>query len=572
MANKTSTPAWLTTFLLRVAGGINYRKLVKASKNPQQASEATLRGILTYGKDTEFGKEHDFDYILAAKDDKELYKRYAEKIAPSDYEDYRPYIERHKNGDSNVLVPGKPVMYATTSGTTNEPKWIPITDVYLKNVYGKMTKVWLYNYIMNRPKAFYGKLVTIVSKDVEGYAPDGTVAGSVSGVTRRDAPSFVKELYAVPGGVYGIKDYTARYYTIMRLSIEVDAAIFITANPSTLVEVQKNVDKYYDQYCDDIEKGTLSHDFDIPEDIRKEVEAQIEPNPTRAAELRELKKKYGRVLPKHYWPNLQVLNTWKCGNTYVYLDKIKGFFPDCCLHQEFGYFSSECRFGLVMDDTNYTTLFPHYHYYEFIAEEDVDKLNDPAAMKNVKFYQLHELKQGKRYCPFVSTYAGLYRYNMNDLIEVGTPYFNTPRVFMIQKVNGIVTMTGEKLHERQFLEAVNKAAKQMTLDVKFFIGFADLSISAYHFYYEFADQNTTQAQCDEFTKLVDKLLSEENIEYKAKRESFRVGDPIGHCLVENSFELFKGACIAEGARDGQFKLNLLLQDEKRHEKFKKLVK
>ena len=572
MAKKTSTPAWLTTFLLRVAGGINYRKLVKASKNPQQASEATLRGILTYGKDTEFGKEHDFDYILAAKDDKELYKRYAEKIAPSDYEDYRPYIERHKNGDSNVLVPGKPVMYATTSGTTNEPKWIPITDVYLKNVYGKMTKVWLYNYIMNRPKAFYGKLVTIVSKDVEGYAPDGTVAGSVSGVTRRDAPSFVKELYAVPGGVYGIKDYTARYYTIMRLSIEVDAAIFITANPSTLVEVQKNVDKYYDQYCDDIEKGTLSHDFDIPEDIRKEVEAQIEPNPARAAELRELKKKYGRVLPKHYWPNLQVLNTWKCGNTYVYLDKIKGFFPDCCLHQEFGYFSSECRFGLVMDDTNYTTLFPHYHYYEFIAEEDVDKLNDPAAMKNVKFYQLHELKQGKRYCPFVSTYAGLYRYNMNDLIEVGTPYFNTPRVFMIQKVNGIVTMTGEKLHERQFLEAVNKAAKQMALDVKFFIGFADLSISAYHFYYEFADQNTTQAQCDEFTKLVDKLLSEENIEYKAKRESFRVGDPIGHCLVENSFELFKGACIAEGARDGQFKLNLLLQDEKRHEKFKKLVK
>lgn len=572
MAKKTSTPAWLTTFLLRVAGGINYRKLVKASKNPQQASEATLRGILTYGKDTEFGKEHDFDYILAAKDDKELYKRYAEKIAPSDYEDYRPYIERHKNGDSNVLVPGKPVMYATTSGTTNEPKWIPITDVYLKNVYGKMTKVWLYNYIMNRPKAFYGKLVTIVSKDVEGYAPDGTVAGSVSGVTRRDAPSFVKELYAVPGGVYGIKDYTARYYTIMRLSIEVDAAIFITANPSTLVEVQKNVDKYYDQYCDDIEKGTLSHDFDIPEDIRKEVEAQIEPNPTRAAELRELKKKYGRVLPKHYWPNLQVLNTWKCGNTYVYLDKIKGFFPDCCLHQEFGYFSSECRFGLVMDDTNYTTLFPHYHYYEFIAEEDVDKLNDPAAMKNVKFYQLHELKQGKRYCPFVSTYAGLYRYNMNDLIEVGTPYFNTPRVFMIQKVNGIVTMTGEKLHERQFLEAVNKAAKQMALDVKFFIGFADLSISAYHFYYEFADQNTTQAQCDEFTKLVDKLLCEENIEYKAKRESFRVGDPIGHCLVENSFELFKGACIAEGARDGQFKLNLLLQDEKRHEKFKKLVK
>ena len=569
---KNSTPAWLTTFLLRVAGGIQYSKLVKASKDPKTAGEKTLRAILEYGKNTEYGRAHRFDYILNAADGDELYKRYKEQIAPGDYEDFRALIDRHKNGEADVLVPGKPVMYATTSGTTKEPKWIPITDVYMKNIYGKMTKVWLYNYIMNRPKAFYGKLVTIVGKDVEGYAPDGTVAGSVSGVTRRDAPSFVKELYAVPGSVYGIKDYNARYYTIMRLGIETDATIFITANPSTLVEVQKNVDKYYDAYCDDIEKGTLSKDFDIPEEIRKDVEAQISPNPKRAAELRALKKKYGRVLPRHYWPHMQILNTWKCGNTKVYLDKIEGFFPDCCLHQEFGYFSSECRFGIVMDDTNYSTLFPHYHFYEFMAEEDVDKLSDPEALKTAKFYQLHELEQGKRYCPFVTTFSGLYRYNMNDLVEVATPYFNTPRVFMVQKVNGIVTMTGEKLHERQFIEAVKNASAESGMEVKFFVGFADLSVSAYHFYYEFADPNTTQEQCDNFTKLVDKYLREENVEYVAKRDSFRVHDPIGHMLVDNSFEKYKAACIAEGARDGQFKMNLLMQDDKRHEKFKTLVK
>lgn len=573
MVQKKTMPAWLVTFLLNVAGGINYSKLVKASKNPRKASEQTLRGILTCGKDTEFGKEHDFAYILEAQNDEELYKRYAEKIHPSDYEDYRPYVERHKNGEANVLVPGKPVMYATTSGTTSLPKWIPITDVYLKTVYGKMTKVWLYNFIQNRPRCFYGKLLSIVGKVIEGYAPDGTVFGSVSGVTQRDAPRFVKDLYTNPACVYRIEDYKARYYTIMRMGIEYkDVSIIITANPSTIVEMQKNINEFYDAYVEDIEKGTLNKDLNIPEEIRAEIQTWLSPNPKRAAELRELKAKYGNPLPKHYWPNMQILNTWKCGNTKVYLDKFAGTFPDKMLHQEFGYFSSECRFGLVMDDTNYTTLFPHYHYYEFIAEEDVDKLSDPEAMKKVKFLQLHELQQGKRYCPFVSTYAGLYRYNMNDLVEVGTPYFNTPRVFMIQKVNGIVTMTGEKLHERQFIEAVNKAAKESGREVKFFIGFADLSISAYHFYYEFADQTTTQEQCDEFTKLVDKYLREQNVEYVAKRDSFRVGDPIGHCLVENSFEKFKAACIAEGARDGQFKLNLLLQDEKRHAKFKKLVK
>ena len=573
MAKKASMPAWLCTFLLRVAGGINYRKLVKASKNPRKASEQTLRGILAYGKDTEFGREHDFEYILDAKDDVELYKRYSEKIAPSDYEEYRPYVERHKNGEANVLVPGKPVLYATTSGTTSQPKWIPITDVYLKTVYGKMTKVWLYNYIQNRPKAFYGKLLSIVGKVVEGYAPDGTVFGSVSGVTQRDAPGFVKELYTNPADVYRIEDYKARYYTLIRMGIEYkELSLLITANPSTIVEMQKNIAEFYDQYIEDIENGTLNAKLNIPQDIRDAIQPWLTPNPKRAAELREIKQKYGTPLPKHYWPNLQILNTWKCGNTQVYLDKFEGTFPEKMLHQEFGYFSSECRFGLVMDETNYTTLFPHYHYYEFISEADVDKLSDAEAMKTVKFYQLHELEQGKRYCPFVSTFAGLYRYNMNDLVEVGTPYFNTPRVFMIQKVNGIVTMTGEKLHERQFIEAVTKAQMESRKNVKFFIGFADLSISAYHFYYEFANQDTTQAECDEFTKLVDKYLREQNVEYVAKRDSFRVGDPVGHCLVENSFERFKAACIAEGARDGQFKLNLLLQDEKRHAKFKNLVK
>ena len=261
---------------------------------------------------------------------------------------------------------------------------------------------------------------------------------------------------------------------------------------------------------------------------------------------------------------MQILNTWKCGNTQVYLDKFKDSFPESMLHQEFGYFSTECRFGLVLDDTNYTVMFPHYHYYEFVAEDEIES-------ENPHFLQLHELEQGKRYCPYVTTFAGLYRYNMNDLVEVATPFLNTPRVFLIQKINGIVTMTGEKLHERQFIAAVKAAEEASGRQTKFFVGFADLEKSAYHFYYEFADQNTTQADAETFTAVVDENLKKMNIEYEAKRASFRVKDPITHRLVEQSFEKFKAACIAEGARDGQFKMNLLMQDEKRHAKFKALV-
>ena len=560
---KPSCP-FVPNFLLGVAGGIQYLRLKSASRNPRKSSEKTLRGILEYAKDTEYGREHHFEQILAAKTDTELYRLYQENVKPNDYEDLRGYVEKHKHGEENILFPGKPVMYATTSGTTTEPKWIPITDLYLNNVYGKMTKVWLFNFIKNRHNVFSGKILSIVGKVVEGYAPDGTVFGSVSGVTQRDCPGFVKALYSNPQCVYSIADYNARYYVLMRMGVEQNITLIVTANPSTIVELQNNVNRFFDDYVTDIENGTISDKISLDPEIRKELEACVKPNPKRAAELRALKAKYGNVLPKHYWPNLQILNTWKCGNTNVYLDKFKDSFPEGMLHQEFGYFASECRFGLVLDDTNNTVLFPHYHYYEFVK---ADELNDP----NARFYQLDELVEGERYCPFVTTFAGLYRYNMNDILEVGPKFKGTPTVHMIQKTNGIVTITGEKLHERQFIEAVHKAEEETGLKTRFFIGFADIAISAYHFYYEFADQTVSQEAAEEFSKVVDKYLRAQNIEYVAKRDSLRLKDPVTHRLVSESFEKFKERCIAEGARDGQFKLNILLQDEGRHAKFKDLV-
>ena len=550
---------------LGLVGEIQKSKLNKASKDVKKSQEVTLRRILEYAKDCEWGKAHNFEKILEAKNADELFKLWQENVKPQDYEDLREYVERHKKGEENILFPGKPMMYATTSGTTKEPKWIPITDEYYNNAYSKMTKLWLHSFQMHRPKVFENVCTSIVGKAIEGEAPDGTVYGSVSGVTRRDCPEFIKGLYAEDNAVFAISDYKARYYTIMRTGIEKDVHLLVTANPSTIVEMQNNVNEFFDEYVKDIENGTLSENLNIEPELRKDIEARFSPNPERAKELRELKEKYGTVLPKHYWPNIQVLTTWKCGNTHVYMEKFKNSFPENMLHQEFGYFASECRAGLVMNGADDTVLFPHMHYFEFISEEDLGK-------DNPTFLQLHELEVGKRYCIYVTTFAGLYRYNMNDLVKVTGFYGTIPTIQFIQKVNGIISLTGEKLHERQFIEAVQQTEKEMNLYTKFFVGFADVDKSNYQLYYEFADKSVDQAKAEEFTNVVDAKLKEINIEYEAKRASFRVKDPETHILQEESFETYKARCIAQGSRDGQFKLNLLMQDERRHAMFKDLIK
>ncbi len=562
---KKEKNANLITFALSWVGRKNKKILDKAAKNCAKAEEATLRSILEYAKDSEWGKAHNFDEILSAKSADELFSLYQKNVPPQDYEDLRPFIERHKNGEENILFPGKPMMYATTSGTTKEPKWIPITPAYYQNVFSKMSKLWLYTFIMHRPKTFWGKCVSIVGKSIEGYAPDGTVCGSVSGVTQRDCPEFIKGLYSAPSEVFAIKDYTARYYSLMRTGIEQNVSLLITANPSTIIELQKNVDAYLDDYIDDIEHGTLSSKMNIEPENRAALEARYKPNPKRAAELKALKEKYGRILPKHYWPNLQLVTTWHCGNTSVYRDKYKDFFPEQTLDQEFGYFASECRAGLVMNGGDDTVLFPHNHYFEFVEAESVES-------ESPKFLQLHELQKGKRYVPYITTYGGLYRYNMNDLVECSGAYGTIPTIRFIQKINGIVSMTGEKLSERQFIDAVGETEKDTGEKLNFFVGFADIQESAYHFYFEFQNKSLGQDFCDQFAAAIDKKLKAENLEYAAKRDSFRVKEPAGHLLVENSFEKYKALMIKNGARDGQFKMNLLMQDDKRHAHFKELVR
>lgn len=554
---------WLINLMLFLVGGSQRLRLNFWSKHPKHAAERTLRDILTISKDTVYGKEHHFDVILSATNADDLFRLYRQFVPVNDnFETLRPYVERHKNGEENILFPGKPDMYATTSGTTSQPKWVPMTHKYLKDVYGKMSHVWTWNFIHHRSRIFSGKLFTTVGKELEGYAPDGTIYGSVSGVLVRDIPTLIKKHYTAPASVMSIEDYAARNYTLMRLALQHrDVTLWATANPSTILELLRVLDENTEELIDDIANGTLSWNYDISMHIREELNAYISPKPDRAKELREILSKYGKLDPKHFWPWLQYMSTWKCGNTKIYMEKYLDRFDfNKTFYQELGYIATECRFGFSLDDTNESVLFPHFHYYEFVEESELDK-------PHKRYLQIHELEQGKRYCAYVTTYSGMYRYNMNDLVEVGGKFYNTPTVHMISKVNGIVSMTGEKLYEPQFIDAVHKAEDEMGIKTKFFVGFADISESRYHFYYEFVNESVDQETADKFNSLVDQKLQEINTEYESKRASFRLKEPHAHILLSNAYSRFKAACLRDGFRDGQFKFNLLMQDDMRRRKF-----
>ncbi len=554
---------WVINTMLMLVGGSQTLRLRFWSRKPKHTAEKTLRDILTISRDTVYGREHHFDRILSATSADDLFRLYRLYVPVNDsFETLRPYVERHKQGETDILFPGKPDMYATTSGTTSEPKWIPMTHKYLKDVYGKMSHIWTWNFVKHRNRIFGGHIFTTVGKECEGYAPDGTLFGSVSGVLVRDIPPIIKKHYTAPASVMSIPDYAARNYTLMRLALQHrDVTLWATANPSTILELLRALNENTEEMIHDIETGGICEDFDIPFNIREELDAYMSPRPERAEELRRILAEKGHLYPRDFWPWLQYLSTWKCGNTKIYMDKYMDQFDwDKTFYQELGYIATECRFGFSLDETNESVLFPQFHYYEFVEESELD-----SPRKH--FRQIYELEQGKRYCAYVTTYSGLFRYNMNDLIEVGGKYREVPTIHMVSKVNGIVSMTGEKLYEPQFMDAVHQAEDETGIKTKFFVGFADVEESKYHFYYEFANEETTQEEAEAFTKVVDEKLQQINLEYESKRQSFRLHDPETHILLSNAYARFKAACLKDGFRDGQFKFNLLMQDEKRRDKF-----
>lgn len=77
-----------------------------------QDQDAILKDLLKVGRLTEFGKAHGFDKI-------NTYEEFKQAVPIRDYESFKPFIEKIKEGKHNILWKGKPIYLAKTSGTTS---------------------------------------------------------------------------------------------------------------------------------------------------------------------------------------------------------------------------------------------------------------------------------------------------------------------------------------------------------------------------------------------------------------------------------------------------------------------
>jgi len=503
------------------------RNLLEAAKDPALAQEQALRAILAANAETEFGQRHGFAKIGSRKD-------YRDAVPPQDYEDLRPLIDRQAKTGAPCLTAERPVFYQRTSGTTGKPKDIPLTQSAIARLAG-------YQQIAATAQAaaaplFDGKILAIGGPTLEGKRPDGLPYGSASGLVAQQQPWFARRKYLLPEGLCSLRNHDQRIFLTALLAMaRNDVTALATANPSTLLRLDRVIREEAPALLDDLAFGHSPWLRHLPEGLRREIERRCPPNPKRTLALVRRAEKAGQLGLAQLWPDLAALVTWTGGSCGLALAKLRERLSPSTRIMELGYLASEVRATVVVDARRNLAL-PTLsdHLFEFV-ERDAWESGRPA------FLGLEELELGGHYYLFVTTPEGLYRYNMNDVVTVTSRIGRTPTLAFLQKGRGVTSITGEKLSEAQLLEAT------AFLEAPFLICLADEEAAGYRLYVE------TQNASAGLAERIDAALCSLNIEYRCKRSNRRLALLVLVPLRPGAGEAYRRQALREGQRDAQFK-------------------
>jgi hypothetical protein len=515
----------------------------RLSADPATVQKQLLLKLIGRNRATVFGTDHGFTAVRSLED-------YRKQVAIGDFERLRPYVERAAHGEARVLTEEPVLTFNLTSGSTGAPKLIPITAASRAN-HRQLTRLWYYRAYRDHPGLFSGKILGVVSPACEGKTAGNIPFGAASGLIHQSSPRWIQNAFALPYQIAEVKDFTAKYYLIMRLALELPISFLGTPNPSTILRLVESADRAKDEIIKDICDGTIAAGCNLTSSIRQFVESRLKKNPRRAAELERMVNHYGALRPRDYWPELQMIGCWKGGSVGVRLNELSRWFGDDMAVRDLGFMASEAQITLPITDVGSAGILDvSANFYEFVAERDMEN-ERPAALA------CNEVKEGENYYLILTTPGGLYRYDINDVVRVAGFYNRTPLIEFVRKGRDVTNITGEKLHVNQVIQAMTRALTPGAIGVQHYRAFADVALSRYAFMIEFNGTTPNENALKQLLAAIDSNLSSLNIEYAQKRQSLRLKPPVLYVMRSGWFERKAKAASDGSSREIQFKAQLL---------------
>lgn len=208
----------LLSYISKPLSKIVAARIEKWSNDPIPTQQNVFEELMAGGVNTAFGKDHGFSTI-------KTYEDFKKKVPIRDYEAIKPYIERIKKGEADVLWKGKPIYFSKTSGTTSGVKYIPITNESISN-HLDSTRNALLMYVREtgRSKFIDGKLIFLSgSPELEEIA--GIPVGRLSGIVNHHIPRYLRRNQLPSYQTNIIEDWETKVDKIVEETINEDMSL-----------------------------------------------------------------------------------------------------------------------------------------------------------------------------------------------------------------------------------------------------------------------------------------------------------------------------------------------------------
>ncbi|MBI3622288.1 MAG: GH3 auxin-responsive promoter family protein, partial [Nitrospirae bacterium] len=533
---------------LRLEGWRLSRRFDRAAAHPQRTQQHLLFHLLHRNAQTEFGRRHDFAGIRSEAD-------YRKQVPVQEYDDLLPSIQKIRQGGRMLLTADRVRRFNITSGTTGEPKFIPVTD-RSQHLAAQLMLQWFYRAWRNHPTLLDHGSLLISSPAIDGLTEGGIPFGSATGLIHSRLPPLLKRSFVLPRQVSDITDYDLRYYLIARLALARRVSFIATPNPSTLLRLAQVAAEHHETLIRSIHNGTLGGG-DLPAAgghvaVLKSMASTLAPDSPRADFLSRVVERQGRLRLGDCWPELALLACWLGGSVGYSAEKLREQFDDAVPIRDLGFQASEGSFTLPWRDrTAAGILALHNQYYEFLNEDALEQAHPPVI-------PIDQLERGRQYAILLTTPGGLYRYNINDIVEVDDWYRDTPVIRFIRKGRDMANITGEKIHLNHLLEAMNELRRVHAFLPPNFRAVPNIRESRYELYVELCAGLSPEFARHTLIPGIDRALSAMNIEYGEKRRSKRLGPPRVF-LMREGWEQHDRRRFAESkGREAQYKWKILV--------------
>lgn len=509
-----------------------------AMRQPESAWLNSLQSLLQHCALTKFGQYNKLRSNMTLAE-------FRSTVPIRGYLDYEPWIERILAGEDNVLWPGRPISFVTTSGTTAAAKVIPISEPFLDSyhfgniltVEGLLRPLWSYLLRNGVPRAefplgslwqgFASGKVLVLGGPSEEYKCSGVPVGSITGVLFASLPAFLARRLAVPPAAQNIRSYDEKLYTIVRLAMEEPVVGLAAVEPGSLVVLADAIASLGCEIVDEIERGFIRNIATGPEGFLQTVRASRRPNPARAQQLRSILATHGSLSPASIWPIRAVVTFVGHGHPLQWQSIRhsygKVFFMDP------GLVASEGRVSVgYLPNSGLQMVLPTSNFVEFLPSDVVE--SSLPILPHAPTLLPHELKVGNTYAPVVSSANGLLRYVTGDSVKVCELSHGIPIIEFAGRLDSALSAAGEKISEAQFREAVCRLRR---LDHRVDGGWcAAITWRSDRPSYLFVWETNGDRVQQHISNDLDLILKDINISYKRKRDQRLLLPPETVCVRE----------------------------------------